>query len=175
MSTRHDGWLYSLPQTVLIGTPPMPAPIVWAGLQATVSDTSESIDAEFFHNIKRVKNATQVPLFADCVWLEGWPYNFGKIPISSHPNNYYTDFPPTDLTGQNAYMSNGSQNYPQSPTSGANSYEMDRFCIARHGQAINIVFFDGHAETVPLANLWGLQWSPMSAVGMVSSKALPKQ
>jgi prepilin-type N-terminal cleavage/methylation domain-containing protein/prepilin-type processing-associated H-X9-DG protein len=169
-----NGWLYSLPQNVLMGTPPMPAPIYWAGLQATVSDTSETIDAEFFHNIKRVKNATKVPLFADCVWLEGWPYNFGFIPIASNPHSYYTDFPPTDLTGQNAWKSNASEDYP-SPASGANSYEMDRFCIARHGQAINIVFFDGHAETVPLANLWGLQWSPMSAVGMVSSRALPKQ
>jgi prepilin-type processing-associated H-X9-DG protein len=82
------------------------------------------------------------------------------------------DYPPTDLTGRNAWNSNQSNLYQFTVP---NSYEMDRFCIARHGQSINIVFFDGHAETVPLANLWGLQWSPMSAVGMVSSRALPKQ
>ncbi len=163
-----NGWLYSLPQSVLIGG--MPAPIYWAGLQTTVSTTSETNDARFFHNIKRVKNASKVPLFADCVWLEGWPYNFGQIPFSSHPFTYYTDFPPTDLTGQYAYESTAI-----GVILPANEAQMDRFCIARHGQAINIVFFDGHAETVPLANLWGLQWSPMSAVGTVSSRPLPKQ
>jgi prepilin-type processing-associated H-X9-DG protein len=168
-----NGWLYSLPQSVLLGTPPMPAPIYWAGLQSNVSASSESTDAEFFHNVKRVKNATKVPLFADCVWLEAWPYNFGQIPFSSHPFTYYNDFPPTDLTGQNAWNSNTS-NLAFNPAM-PNSFEMDRFCIARHGQAINIVFFDGHAETVPLANLWGLQWSPMSAVGTVSSRPIPKQ
>jgi prepilin-type processing-associated H-X9-DG protein len=39
---------------------------------------------------------------------------------------------------------------------------MCRVCMERHGLAINVVFLDGHAATVPLAQLWQLQWSPMS-------------
>ena len=39
---------------------------------------------------------------------------------------------------------------------------MDRFCMKRHGSAVNIVFLDRSAETVKLANLWSLDWSPMS-------------
>lgn len=37
--------------------------------------------------------------------------------------------------------------------------DMDAFCIARHGRAINMVFLDGHAVTVPLAELWQLNWN----------------
>ena len=33
------------------------------------------------------------------------------------------------------------------------------FCIPRHGRAINVVFLDGHARTVPLAELWRLKWN----------------
>jgi prepilin-type processing-associated H-X9-DG protein len=33
------------------------------------------------------------------------------------------------------------------------------FCIDRHQMAVNVVFLDGHAEHVPLSNLWTLKWS----------------
>jgi prepilin-type processing-associated H-X9-DG protein len=33
------------------------------------------------------------------------------------------------------------------------------YCIDRHRRAVNIAFLDGHAEHVPLAELWKLQWS----------------
>lgn len=33
------------------------------------------------------------------------------------------------------------------------------FCIDRHRMAINILFLDGHAEHIPLSQLWQLQWS----------------
>ena len=36
---------------------------------------------------------------------------------------------------------------------------MSGFCMARHGRAINVVFLDGHARTVPLAELWKLKWN----------------
>ena len=32
-------------------------------------------------------------------------------------------------------------------------------CIARHGRAVNVAFLDGHARTVPLAELWRLKWN----------------
>jgi prepilin-type processing-associated H-X9-DG protein len=36
---------------------------------------------------------------------------------------------------------------------------MTRVCLKRHGMAVNVVFLDGHAETLPLAKLWQLKWS----------------
>lgn len=54
----------------------------------------------------------------------------------------------------------------QTHPSAANDYSlyddysnMRRFVLTRHGRAINVAFMDGHAETVPLAGLWKLQWS----------------
>ena len=40
------------------------------------------------------------------------------------------------------------------PWSGVGNY-----CIDRHQMAVNLVFLDGHAEHVPLADLWRLKWS----------------
>ena len=36
------------------------------------------------------------------------------------------------------------------------------YCIDRHQMAVNLVFLDGHAEHVPLADLWRLKWSQRS-------------
>ena len=36
---------------------------------------------------------------------------------------------------------------------------MQRVYMKRHGKAVNVVFLDNHAETVPLSGLWQLKWS----------------
>ena len=36
---------------------------------------------------------------------------------------------------------------------------LGRFYINRHNKAINVMFLDGHAETVPLKNIPTLKWS----------------
>jgi prepilin-type processing-associated H-X9-DG protein len=36
---------------------------------------------------------------------------------------------------------------------------MSYFCIDRHRSAVNVVFLDGHATRVPLAELWKLKWN----------------
>ena len=71
----------------------------------------------------------RVPTFCDGVWVDAWPSG--------------SDEPPADLQG----------------TAEQNVSQMGRVCIDRHRQAINVVFLDGHGETVPLAELWQLQWS----------------
>ena len=127
--------------------------------------------AIMFHNVRHIVNSSRVPVFADAVWHEAWPCNFGNISNwDVNAPNPYTDSPPSDLTGSNAWFSTrnvGSIN--------GNYAMMSRFCFARHGQAINVCFFDGHSETVQLADLWSLQWSPMSAVGSSPRGSLPKQ
>ena len=36
---------------------------------------------------------------------------------------------------------------------------LDRVCLNRHNMAVNVSFFDAHAETVKLGNLWTLKWA----------------
>jgi prepilin-type processing-associated H-X9-DG protein len=42
---------------------------------------------------------------------------------------------------------------------GVSGGSISTYCIDRHRMAVNIVFLDGHAEHVPLADLWTLKWS----------------
>lgn len=70
-----------------------------------------------------------IPVFADSNWVDAFPTSMDNVP---------------------ADVTNGSTL--------AESH-LGRFCIARHGQYVNSVFLDGHAEQVPLAMLWRLKWS----------------
>ena len=47
---------------------------------------------------------------------------------------------------------------PHSPA-GSGRAIANNVCIARHGRAVNVAFLDGHARTVPLAELWRLRWN----------------
>lgn len=82
------------------------------------------------------QHADAVPILADCIEHEGRPLD--------------TDTVPTNLE-QPIPTSNSGIPGP----SGAMAY----FCIDRHRRAINVVFLDGHAARVPLADLWRLQWN----------------
>jgi prepilin-type processing-associated H-X9-DG protein len=37
-------------------------------------------------------------------------------------------------------------------------YDMARFCLDRHGRAIQVSFVDGSARRLKLERLWDLQW-----------------
>ena len=78
------------------------------------------------------KESSNVPLFADSGWVDVWPY--------------YTDSPGDLLLGRDA--------------SGAQMPQMPRVCIKRHNKRFsNVVFVDGHGESVYLPGLWKLKWS----------------
>jgi prepilin-type processing-associated H-X9-DG protein len=77
------------------------------------------------------KDSSRVPLVADSM--------FGM------PTPLPTDPPPGRLSPVHSPFAT----YPM-----ANSV-----CIARHGRAVNVAFLDGHARTVPLAELWKLKWN----------------
>lgn len=81
-------------------------------------------------------HADAVPIFADCVLHEAHPLDSDTAPFNlEHPI-------PTSESGLPG-------------PSGAMAY----FCIDRHRRAVNVVFLDGHAVRVPLADLWKLQWN----------------
>jgi prepilin-type N-terminal cleavage/methylation domain-containing protein/prepilin-type processing-associated H-X9-DG protein len=82
-------------------------------------------------------NPALVPMFADCTWLDAWPR-------ASDPT------PPNLRDGDRRRQ--GQRFAPHENM-------MARFTIARHGKSINVIFVDGHAESVPLDGLKRLQWS----------------
>jgi prepilin-type N-terminal cleavage/methylation domain-containing protein/prepilin-type processing-associated H-X9-DG protein len=88
--------------------------------------------ADSFPSLTAASPATQIPVFADSIWVEASPTSNDPVPA--------------DLT-KGFFDPNGTD-------------MMGRFCIARHGKKVNVVFLDGHAQTIDLGELWQLQWSP---------------
>jgi prepilin-type N-terminal cleavage/methylation domain-containing protein/prepilin-type processing-associated H-X9-DG protein len=71
---------------------------------------------------------SDVPLFGDGMWVDAWPRSADPPPSNS-------------FDGDNGSVAS-----------------MHRFCIARHGRAINLSYVDGHLGTVRLENLWKQNW-----------------
>ncbi len=88
--------------------------------------------ADNFWRTDDVSNASKVPLFADAMWVGGYPEPDGKAGEPPSENGQWD--------GVDA--------------------EMKHFCIDRHSGAINILFMDGHVEEeeVELKRLWKLKW-----------------
>lgn len=108
-------------------------------------------EARAFKKESMVRQPTLSPVFCDSIWVDAWPQE--------------TDRPWPDLTQK-------VNNYQ---TTGVSVGGMARMMIARHKRpnvvstaqnsrdrlpgAINVGFFDGHMEMVPLENLWSLYWA----------------
>ena len=81
------------------------------------------------------KHSTRIPIFGDATWPDGWP---------KHTN----PAPPNLTDGDRGNQFKNPENF------------MGRYCIDRHpNQTTNLVFMDGHAEGMPLRELWMLQWN----------------
>ena len=86
-----------------------------------------------------IANTTEIPVFADCIWYDGWPHG------SETPN---------------------ATSSPASPASFTN--HIGRFQLNRHNMATCISYLDGHGAVVPLKELWLQKWNTQwgsSAVG----------
>jgi prepilin-type processing-associated H-X9-DG protein len=94
--------------------------------------------AYFGGNIAQVKPSTDVPVFYDCTWIEN----------QSMVNGTPSQMPqaPPNLGGASATAAGGLGHW--------------RFCIARHGHAINVCFADGHASRVILEDTYQMKWTP---------------
>jgi prepilin-type N-terminal cleavage/methylation domain-containing protein len=104
-------------------------------------------DPRYFANDTQVKQPAQTPMFMDAAWLNFWVTE-------------------TDTPARNLY----------DPLGSSTAIGIARICIARHGSmppgsAPRVVppgtrlpgklvmsFTDGHAESVPLENLWNYYW-----------------
>ena len=82
------------------------------------------------------RQAALVPVFADSVWVDGFPIE--------------ADRSPADLSVGNS----GGFDQPDWGN------QMGRFCLNRHGRSglVNLVCMDGHAETTKMPGLWKFRW-----------------
>lgn len=104
-----NGWLY--PNTVVWGPDPDPNnPRHWTPV------------------LNNVLMPGRVPVWADCVWVDGWPLD------TDYPGDPKAIVADSGLTG------------------------MRRFAMARHGLAINVAFLDGSVRNIDVVELWQLQW-----------------
>jgi len=75
-----------------------------------------------------VKGAKNIPMFADCAWVDGWPQPYDE---------------PPEYDGQIGTYDRQA---------------MKQFCINRHNGLINSAFLDFSARKVGLKELWKLKW-----------------
>ena len=78
-------------------------------------------------------------MLADCVEEWGQPQDTDTPPLDLHH-----PLPPWGGVGPRPAGPAGSLCY---------------FCIDRHRRVVNALFLDGHADHVPLAELWRLRWN----------------
>lgn len=81
----------------------------------------------------------RVPVLGDCI--QDWA---SPTDADVMPRNFQNPIPFWSGTGPKPWGPAGMMAY---------------FCIDRHDRAINVVFLDGHAEPVRLADLWKLKWN----------------
>jgi hypothetical protein len=123
-SYAYNGWLYSGNYSVadLLG-----APNSWR-----------------YSGPNSIPKPTTTPLFADAMWIDGWPKE--------------SDGPSTDLYNGNANYDMGrftiARHGGQPPKSAPRSLASSSTLTG----SIDIVFCDAHAGPVKLANLWTLNW-----------------
>ncbi len=94
--------------------------------------------AHYWPSIPTTTSVAAIPVFGDEMWLDG-----GPLENDTPPDN-------TIIDGQNNLWASG--------VSSGNG-QMSRWCVKRHGNGINMVFLDGHAEPVDLKQLWSENWA----------------
>jgi hypothetical protein len=94
------------------------------------SDPLYGLPAKNFWRTPNVEGASNIPLFLDCWFWDGWPLNGDRPPMGD--GREYRNSSDTDA--------------------------MNRFCINRHQQAINGLFLDYSVREIGLKELWRLKW-----------------
>ena len=101
--------------------------------------------------------------------------DFGGPPAATFPNISTMKYPAmipvvVDATWRDILPDN-TVGAPANLRGGSDAPGIQRACLNRHNMAVNASFIDGHAETVKLANLWGLQWASSSVPRTVTLPA----
>jgi prepilin-type N-terminal cleavage/methylation domain-containing protein len=88
-------------------------------------------------NVSAVTAPADVPVFADCAWYGGNPFDLDSKMPNGQP-------PPVELW---------NELHPKTW-----DYDMARFCMNRHNRAIIAATADGSARLVKVNGLWNRQW-----------------
>ena len=138
-SYGFNGWLYWFNTA----TPPSRGqPVATPALPFTIGYPDPQRD---WFKVPFAKRTAEIPVFGDSIWVDGWPRPDDEVPINLNVGMYLNSA--TGIPDQQYYTATGGRH-------------MGRWAIARHQMAINMVFADGHASSVPLRELWGLYWQP---------------
>jgi hypothetical protein len=92
--------------------------------------------AENYWGTPHVKRASNMPIFLDAMWANGWPRQADEPPP-------YEDWLRGNVTEREMK---------------ANDNEMRRFCLNRHKGFVNCLFMDFSVRRVGLKELWTLKW-----------------
>ena len=87
-----------------------------------------STDQNYYHTVSEAKYPSNVPVFADAIWVDAKPR--------------HTDIIPADFNLD----------------TGGNDNAMQRVVTNRHEDETNVGFVDGSQRAVELSGLWGLKW-----------------
>jgi prepilin-type N-terminal cleavage/methylation domain-containing protein/prepilin-type processing-associated H-X9-DG protein len=134
-SYAYNGWLYTGTYSVadLLG-----APNAW-------KYAAESA----------IKNSSETPLFADAIWVDGWPREAEGPPKDLYKGNANTGM------GRFGLARHGGTAPQGAPRSIATPAELNG--------ATTIAFYDGHAASTKLKRMWLLEWHD----GWVSPATIP--
>ena len=100
----------------------------------------DEVQTHAFHSLSQVRRNQITPIFADSIWVDSWP----RYEVDGIKDTVLSDH---DLE----YGSSGAD-WP------VNNH-IRREIINRHNGDCNIIFVDGHADSIPLKKLWSLKWN----------------
>ena len=102
-----------------------------AGAPYAIQTNPQATQA-WFWKFPFIVNTSEIPVFGDAVWYDGWPHG------AETPN------------------STSSSDNPNTP---GYTNHIGRFQLNRHDMAICMAYIDGHGAKVPLKELWLQKWN----------------
>ncbi|HUB25296.1 MAG TPA: hypothetical protein VL992_07680, partial [Tepidisphaeraceae bacterium] len=119
--------------------------------------------SSYWRLLSNIRPSSLTPVFFDCTWTDALvQYEEEQAVLAK---NTIVD-PPTCTTTSNGGPLNdeipdnfnGANNGQGGVVTGLASNMTNRIALNRHRFAINMVFADGSAQTVPLTQLWDFVW-----------------
>jgi len=90
-------------------------------------------DAPYFGKIYSIRKPGATPSFGDCATVDSWPHDTNPLPVTK-----------VELS--------------QPIMEHALKTQIKRYCIDRHGMAVNLSYMDGHVGKIRLEQLWQQKW-----------------
>lgn len=126
-----NGFLYSFDPAASLNDQKVQCGANWA--TDSVEPDAPELRA-WWQTESRIRTTTTTPIIGDCNWRDAHPNDIDPYPVDVS-------------TGEDWRIVGGT------------NHMMGRYAINRHNMSINLSFIDGHASSIPLNDLWSLDWS----------------